>query len=265
MLKLKKGLVFIVSLLVLIFTGLYAMQKKLIFLPTKLAADYEYTFQQPFEEVFLETKDGAKLNVIHFKIEKPKGLILYFHGNAGDLSRWGEIASGFTANQYDVLIMDYRTFGKSTGTISEKNLFDDAQLFYKYALKDYSEAEIIVYGRSLGTTFASFIASKNSIKKLILEAPFFNLEEAAKKRIPFFPVKYFLKYQFSTNEFIASVKCQVIIFHGTEDNVVPYDSGKKLSELVPEDQLTFITIPGGEHNDLVNYDEYSSGIKEALK
>lgn len=265
MLNFKKGLIFVVSLSALIFIGFYFMQKKLIFLPTKLAADYEYTFQEPFEEVFLETEDGSKLNAIHFKIENPKGLILYFHGNAGDLSRWGEIASDFTKDHYDVLIMDYRTFGKSTGTISEKNLFDDAQLFYEHALKSYSEAEVIVYGRSLGTTFATFIASENNPKKLILETPFYNLEEAAKKRIPFLPVKYFLKYQFSTNEFITLVKCPVVIFHGTEDRVVPYDSGKKLSKLIPEEQLTFVTITGGEHNDLVNYPEYRNGLREVLK
>ena len=265
MLNLKKGLIFVVSLSALIFTGFYFMQEKLIFLPTKLAADYEYTFQEPFEEVFLETKDGSKLNAVHFKIEKPKGLILYFHGNAGDLSRWGEIASDFTKFGYDVLIMDYRTYGKSTGTISEKKLFNDAQLFYNYALKSYSEEEIIVYGRSLGTTFATFIASENNPKKLILETPFFNLEEAAKKRIPFLPIKYFLKYHFSTNKFITGVKCPIVIFHGTEDCVVPYDSGKKLSYLVPGERLIFITVPGGEHNDLINYPEFLSGIKEALK
>ena len=265
MLNFKKGLTFVVSLLVLIFIGFYFMQKKLIFLPTKLAANYEYIFQEPFEEIFLESEDGSKLNAVHFKIEKPKGLILYFHGNAGDLSRWGEIAAELTKLQYDVLIMDYRTFGKSTGTISEKNLFDDAQLFYDYALKSYSEAEIIVFGRSLGTTFATFIASENNPKKLILETPFFNLEEAAKKRIPFLPVKYFLKYQFSTNEFITSVKCPVVILHGTEDRVVPYASGKKLSELIPVKRLTFITVTGGEHNDLVNYLEYRSGLRDALK
>ena len=241
------------------------MQKKLIFLPTKLEADYEYQFTEPFEELFLETEDGARLNAVHFKNENPKGLILYFHGNAGDLSRWGEFASDFTEYNYDVLIMDYRTYGKSTGAISENNLFDDADLFYKYALNSYSEDNIIVYGRSLGTTFATFIASENNPRKLILETPFYNLEEIAKKRFPILPVKYFLKYRFSSNAFITSVKCAIVIFHGTEDNIVPYISGKRLSKLVAEDILTFITIEGGEHNNLVDFEEYRLGISEALK
>lgn len=265
MLNFKKGLLFIVSLVALIFIEVYFMQKKLIFLPTKLAAEYQYQFSEPFEEFFLDTEDGARLNAIHFKNENPKGLILYFHGNAGDLSRWGEFASDFTEHGYDVLIMDYRTYGKSTGAISENNLFDDADLFYKYALNSYTEDNIIVYGRSLGTTFATFIASENNPKKLILETPFYNLEEIAQKRFPILPIKYFLKYQFSSNDFITSVKCSIVIFHGTEDNIVPYDSGKKLSKLVTKDALTFITIAGGEHNNLADYEEYKQGITAALK
>ena len=265
MLNFKKGLLFIVSLSALIIIGVYFMQEKLIFLPTKLAADYQYQFAEPFEELFLETEDGASLNAIHFKTENPKGLILYFHGNAGDLSRWGKIASELIKYRYDVLIMDYRSYGKSTGVISEKNLFNDANLFYKYALKSYSEDDIIVYGRSLGTAFAAFVASKNNPRKLILETPFYNLEEIAKKRFPFLPVKYLLKYRFLSNNYIEAVSCPVVIFHGTKDNIVPYNSGKNLSELVPEERLTFISIEGGEHNNLINFKEYKLGMDTALK
>lgn len=265
MLNFKKGLFFIVSLSALIIIGVYFMQEKLIFLPTKLAADYEYQFAEPYEELFLETEDGVSLNAVHFKIENPKGLILYFHGNAGDLSRWGELASELIKYRYDVLIMDYRSYGKSTGVISEESLYDDADLFYNYALKSYSEDDIIVYGRSLGTAFAAFVASENNPRKLILETPFYNLEEIAKKRFPFLPVKYLLKYHFLSNNYIETVSCPVVVFHGTKDNIVPYSSGKSLSELVPEDRLTFVSIEGGEHNNLINFKEYIEGIDTALK
>jgi fermentation-respiration switch protein FrsA (DUF1100 family) len=265
MLNFKRGFLFIVSLSALIIIGVHFMQEKLIFLPTKLAADYQYQFSEPFEELFLETENGARLNAVHFKIENPKGLILYFHGNAGDLSRWGEISAELLKYHYDVLIMDYRSYGKSTGVISEKNLFDDADLFYKYALKSYSEDDIIVYGRSLGTAFAAFVASENNPRKLILETPFYNLEEIAKKRFPFLPVKYLLKYRFLSNNYIEAVSCPVVIFHGTKDNIVPYASGKNLSDLVAEDRLTFVSIEGGEHNDLINFKEYRLGIDSALK
>jgi fermentation-respiration switch protein FrsA (DUF1100 family) len=265
MLNFKRGLLFTFSLSFLTIIAVYFMQEKLIFLPTKLAADYEYQFSEPFEELFLEAEDGARLNAVHFKIENPKGLILYFHGNAGDLSRWGEIASELIKYHYDVLIMDYRSYGKSTGVMSEQNLFNDATLFYNHALKFYAEEDIIIYGRSLGTALATFVASENNPRKLILETPFYNLEEIAKKRFPFLPVKYLLNYRFLSNNYIEAARCPVVIFHGTKDNIVPFESGKSLSELVPKDSLTFVSIEGGEHNNLINFEEYRQGIEAALK
>jgi fermentation-respiration switch protein FrsA (DUF1100 family) len=262
---LKKGFIFLASAVVLILIGTYFMQEKLIFLPTKLSPDYAYQFSKPFTELFLETEDGARLNAIHFKIDNPKGVILYYHGNAGDLSRWGEITLFFTELQYDVLVMDYRTYGKSSGNLSEEYLYKDAQLFYDYLLKSYSEEAIVVYGRSLGATFATYVAGKNQPRKLILETPFFNLTETAKKRIPIFPVAYFLKYQFPTNQFIKTVSCPIVIFHGTDDSVVDYKSGQRLSKLVPTESLNFVTIEGGNHNDLIDFEVYQNEIQDALK
>ncbi|NNE03974.1 MAG: alpha/beta hydrolase, partial [Eudoraea sp.] len=120
----RVGRIFGVLIVFIIFAAsmLYFIQEKLIFLPTKLPVDFEYSFQYPFEEVFLTAEDGAVLNALHFKNKDPKGVILYFHGNAGDLSRWGQIATYFVKKNYDVVIMDYRTYGKSTGVLSEEAL-----------------------------------------------------------------------------------------------------------------------------------------------
>lgn len=241
------------------------MQEKLIFLPSTLPVYYVYEFSEPFEEIFLKTSDGAELNALHFKTENPKGVILYFHGNAGNLSRWGKITSYFTYFNYDVLVMDYRTYGKSTGKINEKKMFEDTQLFYNYLKERYKEEEIIVYGRSLGTSFASFVASRNNPKKLILETPFFNLYDVAKDRFPFLPMKYLLNFKFPSNEFIKDVTCPVVIFQGTDDSVVPYESAEKLSKLIPKKNLTFITVPGGTHNNLINFTEYTSAFPFQLK
>jgi len=260
-----KGAIFIISVVIALTTLLYFMQEKLIFLPTKLSETYEYSFDQSFEEINISTEDGAVLNAIHFKTENPKGVILYFHGNAGDLSRWGTITEYFTQYNYDVLVMDYRTFGKSTGEISETALYADAELFYEYVAKKYKESEIIVYGRSLGTTFAAYVASKNKPKQLILETPFFSLTEVAKKRFPFLPIKKLLKYNFPTKNFISQVSCPTFIFHGTEDNVVAYKSGKKLSKKIEAALLDFTTVDGGEHNNLIEFKEYRDKIKKILK
>jgi alpha-beta hydrolase superfamily lysophospholipase len=261
----KRALILVVSVVILISIGLHFMQKKLIFLPTKLALDYAYQFTQPFDEFFIDTEDGAKLNAIHFKTVNPKGVVLYFHGNAGDLSRWGIITSYFTKFNYDVIVMDYRTYGKSTGELTEKNLIKDAQLFYDRTKDLFGEDKIVVYGRSLGANLATFVAANNNPKELILEAPFYNLEEAAQNRIPILLVKYFLKFKFPSNEYITKVTCPIVIIHGTEDGVVPFESGKRLSKKVTPEQLSFVSIPGGEHNNLVEFETYHKIIQKLLK
>jgi len=262
--RLKKVFKVLVALYVLLGVSLYMFQEKLLFLPTVLEQDYEFNFSYNFEEITLKTEDNASLNAIHFKAEKSKGVILYFHGNAGDLSRWGKITEFFVAKHYDVLVMDYRTYGKSVGKLSEQAFYNDAELFYNYLKKQYSEEDITLYGRSLGTGLATFLASKHNPKQLILETPYTSIEDVAIHRFPFFPVKLLLKYKFPSNKFITKVKCPITIFHGTEDAIVPYKFGKALSEISPEEQTTFITINYGGHNNLISFEEYQKGIDKVL-
>lgn len=247
----------------MIGSALYFFQEKILFLPTTLEQDYQYQFEYPFEELFLKTDNDATINALHFKAENPKEVILYFHGNAGDLSRWGKITEYFVEKNYDVLVMDYRTYGKSVGKLSERAMYKDAQFCYDYLLKHYSENEITLYGRSLGTGIASYLASKNRPKQLILETPYYSILDVAEHRFPVFPVKQLLKYRFPTFQYLPKAKCPVTIIHGTADNVVPYSSGKKLSELIVD--VEFITIEGGGHNNLIEFEEYHKAIDKVLK
>ncbi len=263
--KLKKTVLILLGIYVMIATLLYFIQERMLFHPTVLAMDYTYQFSQPFEEVFLKTEDEAVINAIHFKSRKPKGVILYFHGNAGDLSRWGIIAEFFVEQNYDVFIMDYRSYGKSTGMLSEQALYEDAQLCYDHLLNEYQESHIIIYGRSLGTGIGAHLASNNEPKQLILETPFYSMTDVASYRFPFFPVRYLLKYQFPTYQFLNEVKCPIAIFHGTDDGVVPFESGKKLFETLPPGQGTFVQIDGGNHNNLIEFEKYITEINSILK
>lgn len=124
--RLIRVLLLVTGLYILIGSALVVFQEKLIFLPTVLEQDYKFEFNHEFEEVFLETDTDAIINAIHFKVENPKGVIVYFHGNAGDLDRWGTIAEYFVKRDYDVFIMDYRTYGKSVGPLTEEAFYHDA-------------------------------------------------------------------------------------------------------------------------------------------
>ncbi|MBO0323267.1 alpha/beta hydrolase [Muricauda sp. CAU 1633] len=263
--KLKRFGAFFGIFLILLTAMVYFFQERLIFLPTKLAQDYTYSFQADFDEIFLKTDDGANLNALHFHATDPKGVILYFHGNAGDLSRWGEIVLPFVELGYDVLVMDYRSYGKSTGKISEEALYQDAQLFYNYLNDTYKANDIIVYGRSLGASIATQLASKNQCQKLILETPFYSLLDAAKDRFSFLPLKQLLQYEMPSHKFIQGVESPIRIFHGTDDTVVSYASGKKLFDAIPNTDKKIYTIPNGSHNNLSDFEAYWNGIKMELE
>lgn len=263
--RFKRILLWGVGLFSILLFMISVLQEKLIFLPTKLDPKFEFQFQSPFEEVNITASDGAQLNALHFKHPNSDKLILYFHGNAGDLSRWGLIAEELLPYGYNVLIMDYRTYGKSTGVLSEKALQKDAQLFYDWVRNFYESENIVVYGRSLGGNLATYVASQNQVQQLVLETPFFNLLDVAKSRFPFLPVKSLLRYKMRSDEFIQKVDVPITIFHGTSDGIVAYDSGRKLFDIIPHDNKTFYTITDGGHNNLGDFPSYWNGLQSTLR
>jgi len=243
---------------------IYFFQENLIFLPTTLSQEHSFVMDFPFEEVTLKAADGALLNGLRFKVENSKGTVLYFHGNAGDLQRWGPLTSFFVEMNYAVIVMDYRGYGKSTGKKSMEKLYADSELWYDYAKQEYPENKIIVYGRSLGTTFATYTASRNHPKNLILESPFYSVEAVAKSKFPFLPIKSLLHYKFPTYQYINNVTCPITIYHGTKDKVINFEQGKKLYNSIDKESKSFISVPDGGHNNLVAFEKYLATIKDAL-
>ncbi len=247
------------------------LQEKVVFLPIKLAEDHTYDFPVEFEEHLFETPFKGKINALHFKVKNPKGVILYFHGNAGNLVRWGKITSEFTDYGYDVFVIDYRSYGKSSGPKTEEYLFSDAQFCYNFLKEIYGEENIIVYGRSLGGAFAVKMAAENEPQKLILEATFYNLQDMASRWIPYSATEKIspkMTFHFRSNQNIVDVNCPVYHFHGDKDFVVPIKSGKKLFEILEEEkpalEKKFILIKGGSHDDLARFDKFKLEMKKIL-
>jgi hypothetical protein len=243
------------------------LQEKVVFLPVKLAQNYHFEFEENFEELFFETPNYGKINALFFRTNNPKGVILYFHGNADNLHRWGKITSYFTKFGYDVLVPDYRGYGKSVGPRNEDFLYSDAQYCYDFLKKKYGESKIIVYGRSLGGAFATKIAAENSPKKVILESTFYNLQDMASRWIPYIfteKVSPKMTYHFRSNEMVKNITCPLYHFHGDKDFVVPIKSGKKLFENFEKSQpkilKKFIEIKGGSHDDLVKFEKFEKEI-----
>jgi pimeloyl-ACP methyl ester carboxylesterase len=262
--KKVRFLVIVLVVLAAVGSSLYYFQDKLIFHPTSLSADYRYQFDVEHTEHWIDTPDGARLNAIMFKADKPKGLVVYFHGNAGDLSKWGQLAGFFTAHNYDVLMWDYRGFGKSNGALSERALYNDAQLVYEKAKEFYPEGDIILYGRSIGSAPASYVANRNKPRKLILESPFYSLERLSKEKYPFLPVSSLLRYKLDNSWNVAKIGCRVIFIHGEEDRLIPMEHSVTLYKVTPEEFRTFVRVPGAGHNDLIQFEAYKLAIYKEL-
>ena len=242
-------------------------QESLIFYPEILPPDYPYAFSEPFEEVTVPV-EAATLNALLFRVHNSKGVVLYLHGNAGSLSSWGAVASDFTSRGYDILIPDYRGFGKSTGNITnERQLLDDGLAVYRLLTKTWPENRIIVYGRSIGTGVATFIARSGKPKILIMESPFLSLIDLASYHYPFLPrqiFSMFLKYPLRNDRWIGDVACPVYLFHGTKDNIIPFDHSVRLERLIRTPHR-LIRIEGGGHNNLSDFGAFDRELDQILR
>lgn len=239
-------------------------QDYFIFRPQRLPQDYKYHFESPFTELFLDTPDEGSLNALWFKRINAKGVILFFHGNAGSLARWGHLHHLFQRLGYDYFVYDYRGYGKSTGNRNEYFLYKDALTVFEYVKQFYPENKIVLFGRSMGSAFASRVAIAGKVKMVILETPFYSMRRLFYDYFPFLPRVFFFKYHFSNHHYLRQVEEPIYILQGTNDWVVPYKCTVQLKKwLKPTDQ--FITIPGGGHNNLLFYDIYNRKLEEFLK
>ena len=242
----------------------YFLQEKFIFKPEKLKADFKFKYDVPFKELFFEPEKGVKINGLHFFREKPKGLILYFHGNTRSIKGWAKYATDFYRYNYDVVLIDYRGFGKSTGKRSEKDMLADTQFVYTELLRQYPEHHMIVYGRSIGSGFAAKLASDNKPRYLILDAPYYNFTKVVERFLPILPVRYVLRYQLRTDKWIRHINCHAYIIHGTKDWLIPIRHSERLQEINPR-KITLIRIHGGGHNNLPSFHEYHNFVRDILQ
>ena len=247
----------------------YQMQEKLIFKAKSIEKNYQYNFNEPFEEVNINIGDTEKINALHFFHENPKGVILYLHGQGKNLKHWGQYAEKQLAYGYDVFIIDYRGFGKSTNQLTEKNLMADSIAAYKYLKNRYDENQIVVHGVSLGTSMATYVSSKFSPKMCILVSPYFNMIETAhynKPILPRFVLKYILKYHLRTDTWITKSNSPIHIFHGDQDTLVPHIQSKMIMGLLRDTNIAaeLYTLEDWGHSAIEDNDAYQKKIKELL-
>jgi len=243
---------------------LYYLQDYFLFKPEKLPKDFQFHYKnQIVDEYNLETRDGGIINGLHFKVENPVGVVFYLKGNSKSIKGWGKFAVDFTRLNYDVIMVDYRGFGKSTGKRSQKAIKRDVQYVYNKIRERVNESHIIIYGRSMGSGFAAKIASENHPRMLILDAPYYSLTKVTGRYMPFMPLSIILKYPMPTYKWLKYVQCPIHIIHGTQDKLIPFKSSIKLSKIQPKRTRLYAVIGGG-HKNLNNFESYHKMMGEII-
>lgn len=241
---------------------IYFFQHKFFFQPEKLPDDFKFAYENLVaEEKTVIPEEGAKINYLHFKVENPKGVVIYLKGNTKSIKGWGKFAIDFTRLQYDVVMMDYRGFGKSSGKRNVESMKRDSQYIYDLVKEMFPEDKIYVYGRSLGTGFAARLAAKNNPRMLILTSPIFSLEKTIHRYLPFMPAKPFLRYNIPTYHYLKNVRCPIKILHGTDDNLVPIKTAIELSQINPKLTRLYVILGAG-HIDIHQFEEYHRAMEE---
>ncbi|HSC40276.1 MAG TPA: alpha/beta fold hydrolase [Chitinophagaceae bacterium] len=252
--------------------AIFYLQDKILYHPVSLPRDYTYDFKEPFKEVNIPYDSGASINIIQFKVPArsgdtpaaPKGVVLYLHGNRNNIAWYEPYVANFTKNGYEVWMMDYAGYGKSTGPVSEQRLYDYATQLYKLAHVHFAADSIIIYGKSLGTGIATWLASHNACKQLILETPYYSMTSLARYYFPIYPVGRMIHCKIPSYEYLQKVRAHVTILHGSADWIIPHRNARRLTPfLKPTDE--FITIPGGSHNDLNDFPLFHRKLDSLLR
>lgn len=242
----------------------FVLQERFIFIAVHSSDKVNYTLASDFEEVFLDTPYKGRIHGLLIRSKESKGVILYFHGNTGSIRRWAVTGEELTSFGFDVFIVDYRGYGKSRGRRSESAMHLDAQAAFEFLQRKYRDDQIVIYGRSLGSGFAVPLAAKFPQSKLVLETPFYSLLEIAEQQAPYVPIGFLLRFPLRSDEVIGEITNPLIVFHGTRDRVVPYQSGLKLYEKAGTSNKQMVTIPRGRHNDLSKHALFREKMHEFL-
>jgi len=257
----------ILSYIALIYIGLclifYFFQDFFFFRPEILPKTFEYQYPYPFREINFDMEDGGEINALHFEVPNSLGVVYYLKGNSRSIKGWAKFARDFIGKGYDFFMMDYRGFGKSSGHRTERTLYNDAQMVYKWLSDQYPEDKIVIYGRSLGTGIASRIAAWNRPRMLILDSPYYSFFYHVRLYGFILPIRWLLRYKMRTDQFVRKVSCPIFILHGNKDRLIPYHQSEMLQAENPH-RITLLTIEGGRHNNLPDFAQYHELLYDLL-
>jgi len=205
-----------------------------------------------YESVEISTADGETLHGWFVPAPAANGTVLFFHGNAGNISHRMEYLLMFHRLGYNTFIFDYRGYGQSSGSPSESGTYLDAQSAWRYLTeaKGIPPARIVLFGESLGGAVAAWLAMKEKPGALVLASVFTSVPDMAAKIYPFLPVRLLSRFDYNTIEYLQSVTCPVFVAHSPQDDIVPFAHGRALYQAAPEPKQ-FLELQGGHNSGFI--------------
>jgi fermentation-respiration switch protein FrsA (DUF1100 family) len=259
-----KLIVAVVAVYGLLIVVMYFTQGRMLYLPNMPGRTLDMTpadAGMDYQDVSLETADGVTLHG-WFVPGQSSRVLLFFHGNAGNISHRLDSIRQFQELGLSVFIIDYRGYGQSGDKISETGIYSDAEAAWRHLTEDrgISDNDVIVFGRSLGASAASRLATQHPPLALIVEASFTSVPDIAQELYPWLPARWLCRFRHATVDHIRDVHCPVLVVHSRDDEIIPFHHGETIFASANEPR-TFLALRGS-HNDafLQHKNTYTEGI-----
>lgn len=241
---------------------MYFFQDRMMYLPLRAIGATPAERGLAYEEVRIETADGVALAGWYVPAAPERGVVLFFHGNAGNISHRLDTLELFHDLGLSTLIIDYRGYGQSQGRPSEQGTYLDAEAAWRYLVEERQVPpdRMIFFGRSLGGAVAAYLAQRHPPRALILESTFTSAPDIAADIFSFLPVRPLVRFQYNTLARLADIRCPVLIVHSPDDEVIPYSHGRRLFAAAAEPR-EFLEIRGGHNAGFLVSANYRAGLE----
>ena len=252
----------------LLLNGLfYLQQPHMVFFPTRDVAATPQAWGLAYEDVTLTAEDGVRLHGWYLPCQGARRTLLFFHGNGGNISHRGESLMIFHRLGFNVLIIDYRGYGRSEGVPGEQGFYRDARAAWSYLVdtRGVAPGQITLFGRSLGGAVAAHLAAEVQPAALILESTFASSQDMAAHLFPLLSHVVYLRYDFDTAARLSERKCPLLMLHSREDEIIPYASGRRAFERARSPKI-FVELQG-DHNSgfIASQPDYEQALKRFVE
>lgn len=240
------------------------LQERLLFAPTPLAAEAPLAREPDVRETWVEA-DGARLSVLELRHTRPRGVVFFLHGNAGNLQTWFTELQVYRDTGFDLVMFDYRGYGKSTGRITgEAQLHADVDAVWQSVAARYRGLPVVGYGRSLGTALIAHWATRHAaeVTVTVLVSPYTSMAALARRHYPWIPVAL-LRYPLRTDAAVAAIRGPLVIVHGEADDLIPPQHARTLADIAPQAEL--LIVPGAGHGDIHGHGVYRDRMRRLLQ